>query len=80
MLLSGLTKRQITKLENQYKKYLYQYHTYYYHLYLRQPNQQARQVAPFITKRKMQTIEEDESSFRLIVTRHPFQRFNKNVI
>ena len=44
----------------------------------RQPNQQARQAAPFIKKKQIKTIENDESSVRFIVTRHPFHRFTKN--
>ena len=47
---------------------------------LRQPNQQARQAAPFIKKKQIKTIEEDESSVRFIVTRHPFHRLKENVL
>ena len=49
-------------------------------LFLRQPNQQARQAAPFIKKKKIKTIENDESSVRFIVTRHPFHRFIKKIV
>ena len=46
----------------------------------RQPNQQARQAAPFIKKKQIKTIEEDESSVRFIVTRHPFHRLKEKVL
>ena len=75
MLLSGLSKVQIAKLEKQYKKYSFLEFVKIFILnFLRQPNQQARQAAPFIKKRQIKMIEEDESSVRLIVTRHPFYR------
>ena len=39
-----------------------------------QPNMQARQIAPFISKSQLRSIAEDPSSFRMITTRHPFFR------
>ena len=39
-----------------------------------QPNMQARQIAPFISKSQLRSIAEDPSSLRMITTRHPFFR------
>lgn len=82
MLLANLSKRQIAQLEKQYKQYVMWDFTEIIIsiLFLRQPNQQARQAAPFIKKKKIKTIENDESSVRFIVTRHPFHRFIKKIV
>ena len=79
MLLANLSKRQIAQLEKQYKQYVMCDFTEILSQFcsLRQPNQQARQAAPFIKKKQIKTIENDESSVRFIVTRHPFHRFIK---
>lgn len=42
--------------------------------YKNQPNEAARSVSPKINSEKLLKIEKDNSSFRMIIVRHPFHR------
>ena len=41
---------------------------------IRQANQQAREVSPRISARKVSEIEADDGSVRMLIVRHPFSR------
>ena len=40
----------------------------------RQANQQAREVSPRISARKLLEVEADKGSVRMLIVRHPFSR------
>jgi len=57
--LSGISPVRRRLLEEKYKK---------------QPNQQARSVAPQISSLQLQAIGRDENIFKMMIVRHPFSR------
>jgi len=59
LALSKLSPGEKKKLERKYRQ---------------QPNQQARAVVPSISKSKLDSIELDDLSFRMLIVRHPFNR------
>ena len=79
--LSGLTEKEKKRLEQRYKRYNKSHllldirlAVHYLSVQFSQPNMQARQIAPFISKSQLRSIAEDPSSLRMITTRHPFFR------
>ena len=43
----------------------------------RQPNEQARVVAPVITGAKLKLVAQSENASNMIIVRHPFDRWSK---
>ena len=63
--LANLTDGENLKLEKRFK---------------RQPNVQARLVAPKISPATLATIERDPSAIRMLTVRHPFTRWDTVVL
>ena len=78
--LANLTGREKLKLENRFKRWLAlppctKNQSTLLTFQFRQPNVQARVVAPKISPATLAAIERDPSAIRMLTVRHPFNRW-----